>query len=117
MENQEPEGDPEVYLREDIRDMGLPTVIVESEMFTAEAVAFFAMPGMKVFEVMMSGEDERGARIFELFKLSVHDAQKVEELSVLTFQELQMLLAQWMMRSNMLQHGIEGTTEGEQFDE
>ena len=110
------ELEPEAGL--DFNGIGLPTVTVETEYFTAEAVAFFAMPGMKVFEVMMSGDDERGARIFELFKLSINNPEKISQMEVLTFGEIQSIMAQWMMLSNMLQHeetetiGGTGTGEG-----
>lgn len=90
-------------------DLGLPVVHLETEMFDAWAIAFFAMPGLKVLEVMLTPEDMRTPAFMELFKLALQDPRKAQDLEVLTFRELQKLIGTWLILSNTL----EGKTDGD----
>jgi len=92
----------------DSGNLGLPVVHLETEMFDAWAVAFFAMPGLKIIEVMLVPEEMRTPAFMELFKLALQDPAKVQDLEVLTFRELQTLIQTWLILSNKLERQTDG---------
>lgn len=92
----------------DTGNLGLPVVHLETEMFDAWAVAFFAMPGLKIIEVMLTPEEMRTPVFMELFKLALQDPRKAQDLEVLTFRELQNLIATWLLLSNKLERQTDG---------
>ena len=114
------EEQEEKSVLDDDNDLGLPVIHIETDMFDAWAVAFFAMPGMRIIEIMTVPEEKRTVMLLDLFKLALQQPEKAATLEILTFRELQDLLGMWMVLSNQLEQkraGIAGYLESfEEFN-
>jgi hypothetical protein len=97
-------------------DLGLPVVHLETEMFDAWAIAFFAMPAMRIIEVMLVPEELRTPAFTELLKLALQDPGKTQDLEILTFRELQKLIGTWLILSNKLERQKDGDLSIERED-
>ncbi len=77
-------------------------VKLESSYFQAEAIPLQGMPGEMVLMAMVAPEMEKMVRMYELFKLAVgiNDQKKLRQIEVLTFGELNAIMAQWIKKSN-----------------
>lgn len=79
------------------------TVWVETENFSAEAIPMFMMPALSVLDAMTAPEHVRVIKMFELFKLSINDQEKLALLEILSYQEFNQMVAKWLTLSSQLE--------------
>jgi len=88
--------------------LGLPVVHLETEMFDAWAIAFFALPAFKVMDVIAIPENQRMIPFVNLLKLALQNPQQIDNLDILTLREMQKLIEIWLTLSNKLERQTDG---------
>lgn len=72
---------------------------VETEMFKAQAIGMFQLPGMKVLDVITTPGLAQLPKMIDLFMLSLNDQDMVDSALLLNFVELNEAVAQWVSKS------------------
>lgn len=74
-------------------------LLVETEKFTAQAINMYDMPSMKVLDIMVSTGQAQMVKMIELFRLAIINPKKVEDIDILSFNELVEAVGVWVNQS------------------
>jgi hypothetical protein len=75
------------------------TVHIETDAFKADAINLYEMPGLQVLEVFSTPGLQQMPKMVTLFRLSLNDTNKADDIAVLSFSELAEAVSQWVMKS------------------
>lgn len=76
-------------------DPEIPTVLIETEFFTGEAVEMYELPSGMVMEMLSQPGAVQLSTMFQMLKLALMDPEDEEVLMRLSFNQLTEVLFQW----------------------
>ena len=100
-------------------EIGIPTVHIETDSFTADVIEMYEMPSKRVMPLMSLTGPEQMEEMLAVFKLAIVNPAKVAELDSLSFGEMSGILTQWYMGSivRMRKRAVELEVELEDLDD
>ena len=100
-------------------EIGIPTVHIETDSFTADVIEMYEMPSKRVMPLMSLSGPEQMEEMLAVFKLAIVNPAKVAELDSLSFGEMSGILTQWYMGSivRMRKRAVELEAELEDLDD
>lgn len=81
---------------EDLVKGSIQTVTIKTEAFSSEAYGFYALPGIRVMNVLAMDEMRKMPEMVKLLKSAIIEPKKSDYLDVLSFGELGEVLSQWI---------------------
>lgn len=80
-------------------DPKIPTVLIETEFFTGEAVEMYEMPSGMVMEMLSLPGPAQLTMMYQMLKLALMDPEDEERINGLSFNQLTEVLFQWYSQS------------------
>lgn len=79
----------------------IPTVRVKTEFFEAEAIEMYEMPYGQVLDLITAGGPRQMFKMLDMFRLAVIDQTLLDDMELLTFNEISEVVGQWAAKSTV----------------
>lgn len=94
----------------------IPTVRVKTEFFEAEAIEMYEMPYGQVLDLLSVSGPRQMFKMLDMFRLAVVDQDLLDDMELLTFNEISEVIGQWASKSTVRWMSINVSGDGEDED-
>lgn len=94
----------------------IPTVRVKTEFFEAEAIEMYEMPYGQVLDLLTVSGPRQMFKMLDMFRLAVVDQELLEDMELLTFNEISEVIGQWASKSTVRWMSINVSGDGDDDD-
>lgn len=102
----------------DAVEFQIPTVRVKTEFFEAEAIEMYEMPYGQVLDLLTVSGPRQMFKMLDMFRLAVVDQDLLEDMELLTFNEISEVIGQWASKSTVrwMSINVSGDGDGDSDD-
>lgn len=79
----------------------IPTVRVKTEFFEAEAIEMYEMPYGQVLDLLSVSGPRQMFKMLDMFRLAVVNQDLLDDMELLTFNEISEVIGQWASKSTV----------------
>lgn len=97
----------------DAIEFKIPTVRVKTEFFEAEAIEMYEMPYGQVLDLITAGGPRQMFKMLDMFRLAVIDQTLLDDMELLTFNEISEVIGQWAAKSTVRWMSINVSGDGD----